>query len=230
MLPERYVGELLVAAPDLEQAAQRLIDEANNAGGRDNITVVMFRVEDASMVPAEDPSSTAIMPAAEAAAGGYPSASTEGAPRQATPAPAVAGGTGFGADRLVGRATTKLPLARTQGPAGVSGRRQLGRFGKTMAALVTILVLLFFFGAGGYLASRQLYFIGTDEQGTVVVYRGFPYKLPFGIPMYETYYISGVPASLIPADRRTAFLNHELHSETSSFKLINDLELGKISG
>ena len=62
--------------------------------------------------------------------------------------------------------------------------------------------MLALIGGGGYLASRQLYFLGTNGQGTVVVYRGFPYVLPLGIPMYETFYVSGVPASTIPADRR----------------------------
>ena len=61
------------------------------------------------------------------------------------------------------------------------------------------MVVLCLIGAGGYLASRQLYFLGTNGQGTVVVYRGFPYVLPLGIPMYETYYVSGVPAASIPA-------------------------------
>jgi protein phosphatase len=90
-------------------------------------------------------------------------------------------------------------------------------------------LLLFLFGGGGYLASRQLYFLGTDAQGTVVVYRGFPFDFA-GVNLYETYYVSGVPAVLIPASRRKTVLNHELHAETAAFKLINDLELDKISG
>ena len=44
MLPEQQIEETLVDAPDLSTAADRLIDEANEAGGRDNITVVLFRV------------------------------------------------------------------------------------------------------------------------------------------------------------------------------------------
>ncbi len=44
MLPEQQIEETLVEAPDLSTAADLLIDAANDAGGRDNITVVLFRV------------------------------------------------------------------------------------------------------------------------------------------------------------------------------------------
>jgi protein phosphatase len=46
MVPDDRVAELLTAAPDLRSAARSLIDAANAAGGRDNITVILFRVED----------------------------------------------------------------------------------------------------------------------------------------------------------------------------------------
>ncbi len=39
------------AEPDLERAGERLIAEANEAGGRDNITVVLFRLEDVDAEP-----------------------------------------------------------------------------------------------------------------------------------------------------------------------------------
>src|SRR5580700_5044050 len=47
MISEDRVKEVLATAPALDAAAQALIDEANAAGGRDNITVVLFRIEDA---------------------------------------------------------------------------------------------------------------------------------------------------------------------------------------
>jgi hypothetical protein len=107
--------------------------------------------------------------------------------------------------------------------------RHFGLLGKTVAALTALLVVLCLVGGGGYLASRQLYFLGTNGQGTMVVYRGFPYVLPFGVPMYETFYVSGVPASTIPADRRKQWLNHAMRDETSAISMINALELGQIN-
>jgi protein phosphatase len=37
------VGEILAASDSLDEAVDRLVEEANQAGGRDNITVVCFR-------------------------------------------------------------------------------------------------------------------------------------------------------------------------------------------
>jgi serine/threonine protein phosphatase PrpC len=46
MIPEARVAEVLTAAPSLAAAGRSLIDAANDAGGRDNITVVLFRLEE----------------------------------------------------------------------------------------------------------------------------------------------------------------------------------------
>src|SRR5437763_8225846 len=46
MISEERVKEILSSAGTLEQRGDALIDEANEAGGRDNITVVLFRLED----------------------------------------------------------------------------------------------------------------------------------------------------------------------------------------
>ena len=88
--------------------------------------------------------------------------------------------------------------------------------------------MLVLIGSAGYLASRQLYFVGTNAQGIVTIYRGFPYDLPFGIPMYETFYVSGVPASTIPAPRRSQLLNNNLRSQSDATSLVMDLEQGKL--
>ena len=100
---------------------------------------------------------------------------------------------------------------------------------KLVAALVAVLAVLLLVGGGGYLASRQLYFIGTNSQGIVTVYRGFPYQLPGGLNLYETYVVSGVPASLVPADRRSQFFDNQLRSQSSALSLVRQLELGRIS-
>ncbi len=213
MLLERRVQEILGASPTLVTAAERLIDEANAAGGRDNITVVLFRVEEVPVEELVNQPTEVGMPA-------FGEAAPEMELVPVTPPPVM-----------------RARLARRQGwkprmPAGFTHaaehERHFGRLGKTFAALVAVASVLFLVGGGGYLASRQLYFLGTNGQGTVVVYRGFPYVLPFGIPMYETFYVSGVPASLIPADRRGALLDHAIHGQTGAIQLINQLEMGKI--
>src|SRR6185312_16827265 len=109
------------------------------------------------------------------------------------------------------------------------GRRKMPRYAKVLVALFSVLVVLALVGAGGYLATRQLYFIGTDQQGIVTVYRGLPYDLPGGIRLYETFYTSGLPASLVPADRRDSLLNNNLRSQSDATSLVMDLETGKIA-
>ncbi len=210
MLPESEIQELLVEARDLSTAADRLIDAANTAGGRDNITVVLFRVELASEVATDLDQPTMIGAAATVAAEGGRSAPAR-EPRRA---------------RLQGF-KPHVPAGFVQ-PA--ARERHFGVLGKTVAATTAVAFVLFLIGAGGYIASRQLYFLGTNGQGTVVLYRGFPYVLPFGIPMYETYYVSGVPAASIPPVRRSTLLNHAMRDQTNATNLINDLELGKITG
>ena len=98
-----------------------------------------------------------------------------------------------------------------------------------MAATVAVLAVLLLVGGGGYLATRQLYFIGTNSQGIVTIYRGLPYDLPAGIPLYETYFESGVPASVVPPDRRQEIFNNDLRSQSDAVKLVRSIELGKVS-
>lgn len=46
MIGDEKIRELLMGATSLDAAARTLVDEANRAGGRDNITVIVFQVED----------------------------------------------------------------------------------------------------------------------------------------------------------------------------------------
>jgi PPM family protein phosphatase len=242
MLPEAQINEIVSSAPNLRVAADRLIDEANEAGGRDNITVVLFRIEEVGgwgdggpADSVDQPTEIRLTPVGAASAGAdrdadsgdedpeSPEATTEAATGPAPVAPPKAAMVPPAKGR-------RAPLARTQGRAPARRERHFGAIGKLVAGLVSLAIVLFLFGGGGYLASRQLYFLGTNSRGLVTVYRGFPYVLPFGIRLYETFYTSGVPASLIPPDRRTTLLDHDLRSQTAATKLVNDLELGEVSG
>lgn len=217
MVPDERITDVLAASSGLEQMADALIDEANAAGGRDNITVVLFRIEDADGDgPADEATMVGLAPAAGTDSGArWTTASVPPAP---PPAPLVPGE----------RKTPRAPLARTQGAPAPVRARPARRFGKVLAALLAVVIVLFLVGAGGYLASRQLYFLGTNSQGVVTVYRGLPYELPAGIRLYETFYVSGVPAARVPADRRKSLFDHNLRSQKDASSLIRDLELGKL--
>jgi protein phosphatase len=215
MITDSQVAAVLSRSDNLNDAAQGLIDEANQAGGRDNITVVLFRLEEVGAgAPVEEPTAVAL---------------------QAVPATAPQAPVPFAPPPSITTPEPKPPrrgprLARRQGrPAPASGTRRTSRFRKPIAALIAVIVVLFLVGGGGYLATRQLYFIGTNNEGVVTIFRGLPYDLPAGIHLYESYYVSGVPASEIPPDRRGTLLNHNLRSESSAAKLVRQLELGQLS-
>jgi serine/threonine protein phosphatase PrpC len=255
MVAEERIAAILADAGGLDAAADALIREANAAGGRDNITVVLFRVEEVGGA-VEQPTEIAPQRAAPRGTGAAMRTGTGAAMRTGTDAGAAApagaagySGGGHGSPTAtvarpsVGLTGGKTPpaaprhpgsprLAHTQRrPAGAppAPRRRSERFVKTASALTALVIVLALVGGGGYLASRQLYFIGTDAQGIVTIYRGFPYQLPLGIKLYETYYQSGVPAALVPADRRAVFFSDDLLSQTRAQNLVMDLERGQIS-
>jgi PPM family protein phosphatase len=213
MVSEERVAEILQDSQRLNDSAQALIDEANRAGGRDNITVVLARLEDveAGADGATDAPTMVGMPAA-APADGVPEASL---PRAAPATPAAA-------------ATLERPTRAPEPATEPVNRRRL-RYSKPAAVLLAVVIVLCLIGAAGYLATRQLYFIGTNQQGVVTIYRGLPYELPAGIHLYETFYVSGVPATLVPPDRRSALFNNSLRSESSAATTVRQLELGRIS-
>jgi PPM family protein phosphatase len=212
MVSEEGVAEILAASHSLAAAADALVDAANRAGGRDNITVVLCRLEEAG---GDGPIDQATMAGGKGTAAAPPVAG-EAQPRvrPLSPIPATAG---------------RSRGAGGRDGAGRTSRRRMPRLVKALAAAFALVVVLFLIGAGGYLASRQLYFIGTNQQGIVTIYRGLPYSLPAGINLYETFYTSGVPASQVPAARRGDLFNNHLRSQSDATSLVRDLELGRIA-
>jgi len=214
MVSEERVEEILASSDSLKAAAQGLIDEANAAGGRDNITVVLFRVEDVEggVDGVVDQPTMVGAPAVARSASGATGASGVS---KAEPAPRIRAG------RHSGEAAVTSGVVRE--------RRHLLRRHKAVAALIAVVIVLALIIAGGYLATRNLYFIGTNANGIVTIYRGLPYDLPAGIHLYETFYVSGVPASLVPPDRRSAVFNNDLRSESDAAGIVRALELGQLA-
>jgi PPM family protein phosphatase len=231
MISEEQIAEILAAESNLDRAGDRLIDAANDSGGRDNITVVLFRLEDVGGNGAADEATVVGMqpPAADDPVIGRGAGDGAASSGDASPT----GGAILTVPPPSLRQRRPSPrLARTQGrPEGSAPRRRRRseRFIKTMAALAAIAIVVFVVGGGAYLASREYFFIGTNSDGIVTIFRGFPYNLPFGIRMYEQVYVSGVPVSAVPADRRTQLLNHQLRSQGNAISLVHAAELGQLS-
>jgi serine/threonine protein phosphatase PrpC len=71
MVTDERIAEVLASSASLREAADRLVAEANEAGGRDNITIVAFRLEEVGAAvgvvpePTPEEGATLVGPAAE---------------------------------------------------------------------------------------------------------------------------------------------------------------------
>jgi serine/threonine protein phosphatase PrpC len=222
MISDEEVESILRGAGGLDEAAQALIRAANQSGGRDNITVVLFRLGDGggadmeAEAAASDETMAGNLKAEDVAAAGEEGASGgEGASTVATMRPRAE------------PATTGAPAARRPPP-----RRKRRRRGRLRMALRTVfaLVVIGAVGVGLYAASRQVYFVGTNDAGLVTLYRGLPYDLPLGIHLYQQEYASGVPAGEIPRTRRSRVLDHSWRDRGDALDLVRQLELGRLAG
>jgi protein phosphatase len=211
MISDSELATLLRAAPSLESAAEALVRAANQSGGKDNITVVLFRLDDDGAGPAGDHPT-----AEETIHQGLTVDDVKAAAEER--------------DRLA-TAAAPIPEAAVPRRADQTAAAPAKRRRSRLRILATTGVLLIVIGAlavGAYAAARQVYFVGTDDAGLVTVYRGLPYDLPLGIDLYSAQYRSGVPATSIPAARRDRVLDHEWRSASDADDLVRQLETGAL--
>lgn len=231
MLSEEHVAELVRSHARLRDAGEALIAAANEAGGRDNITVVLFRLEDSS-APAAGLTAQTAEQAALAPAGADARGAVEAIPHAEEKGDG-APGSGEPDDALAPSAPARRPVqprrprpaAQPGSPNGRRKRRRLRRLARAAIALVVLGAI----AAGAYLAVQSVYFIGTNSRGLVTLYRGVPYQLPGGIELYSSDYVSGVSAATLSPARRGTLLDHSLHSQAKAGSLIRSLELGQLS-
>ena len=107
---------------------------------------------------------------------------------------------------------------------------RLQRSARRIGALLAVCTILVAGVIGARQALRSVYFIGTDESGLITLYRGLPYELPLGIRLYETEYVSGMPARALSEQRRAAVLDHTLRSRRDAVDLVRAIENGRIEG
>ena len=202
MLDDDQIARLLSRSSSLDAALRALVDEANRAGGRDNLTVVAFRLEDAAAPRA-------------GTEGGAP-ADAEGA----TLVGAAAEEAGLTATEVRRRAAAAAARKRQEELDGRPRHRGLKIAAKSLAALLVIAAIAF----GAWYANRQVWFLGTDEGGRVALYRGVPYELPFGVQLYSERYASPVQTEALPERRREAVTGHKWRSRSDAVSLIEDIE------
>ncbi|MFL5872092.1 MAG: Stp1/IreP family PP2C-type Ser/Thr phosphatase [Solirubrobacterales bacterium] len=200
MLDDETIGRILARATSLQAAVRALVDEANRAGGRDNITVVAFRVEDTAAPAAANPG---VRP-------------EEGA----TLIGSAAEEEGLTGTEVRRRAAAEAARRRREELDAGGGRRRLRTVAKVAAVLLVIAAVAF----GAWYGNRQIWFLGTDDSGRVALYRGAPYELPFGIQLYGERYSIPVQTEALPARRQDAVTGHKLRSRSDAVSLIEDIE------
>jgi PPM family protein phosphatase len=204
MVREDRVREILRASDSLQSAVDALISEANEMGGRDNITVVLFRVDSDDQAAARD---GAGLDQTVVGLGAPPPEPETGEQQAVAAAPPPA--------------PPPLPKARARAP-----RRRRRRWRAVVIALI-VLALLAGATVGAVAAIRSVYFVGQDERGLVTLYRGVPYELPLGIDLFDSQYVSSVPARTLTPLQRRRLLDHQLRSREDAADLVRGLERGR---
>jgi len=200
MLDDEAISRILIRATSLQAAVRALVDEANRAGGRDNITVVTFRVEDTAAPAAANPGSRP----------------EEGA----TLIGASAEEEGLTATEVRRRAAAEAARRRRE---EMTSRPRGGRW-RTAAKAAAVVLAIAAVAFGAWYGNRQIWFLGSDDAGRVALYRGAPYELPFGIDLYSERYSIPVQAESLPPRRQEAVTGHKLRSRDDAVSLIEDIE------
>ena len=201
MVREDRVREILAGSDSLRAAVDSLVVEANEMGGRDNITVVVFRVDSDDAAGVEGPADD------ETVVGLRPPEPEPDTGEQAVLPPA--------------------PVEeRRRAPRAGAPRRPRRRVRRALLAVV-VLAILAGAAAGAIAGMRSVYFVGQDERGLVALYRGVPYELPLGVDLYETEYVSSVPARTLTPTQRRRLLDHQLRSREDAAEIVRELERGR---
>jgi PPM family protein phosphatase len=220
MVPDARVKDILEGAASLADAGRELIGAANEAGGRDNITVILFRLEevDGGM---ETAGGTTELATWEGETSGHESVASDEQEAEYRRTGTMA------LSAVKPRAEPiKEPPPRTA-PLPAQARKRRRR--RIPGGLIFVVILLAIVLAALWTASRAVYFVGVDDtSGIVTIYRGIPYELPFGIDLYERDYASGVRLEQVPPARRVTFTDHKLRSHDDARNLVIELERGRL--
>jgi PPM family protein phosphatase len=196
MVSETVISEILAESQDdPERAARVLLSAALDAGGNDNITIVVVDVK-------EQPASE-VRERSESRSGGTlaPGYSGQGVEAPSTP------------PRARPRRSTRA--ARRKRSRGF--RRALGKLVRGLAIVLVLVAAL----TPVYLWGSSRYFFEFDE-GEVVAYQGLPYA-PFGIELNQEWRRPGLTESQIKDPYQKPIENHKLYTRDQAEQVLEDL-------
>jgi serine/threonine protein phosphatase PrpC len=226
MISEDEVAEILRDRESLEDAAEKLVAAANENGGKDNITVVLFRLgsdgeDDGESGDTLGDQATQAGLSAEAVRAEVAKADatkTDAAKADAAP-PRQTGAVKIPASRAE-ESSPQRSAVRLQRAPPLHRRRR-----RRYVTGVVVLVVLAAVVAGLYALDRKFWFVGTNDRGQVTLFRGLPYDLPLGVSLYSEQYQSAVPAAAVSdARQRKYVIDHHPRSEGESVALVRDIE------
>ena len=198
MVSEAGISEILADSPeDPERVARGLLSAALDAGGNDNITIVVVDVKEQ---PAAD-----VRERRDRRSGG-------------TSELLALGPSGQGAEaRTPPRAR---PRRSTKAARPKRSRGFWKGLGKLVRGLAIVLVLVAAL-TPVYLWGSSRYFFEFDE-GEVVAYQGLPYA-PFGIELNQEWRRPGLTESQIKEPYQKPIENHKLYTRDQAERVLEDL-------
>ena len=242
MVPDQQIRETLESTPDPQEASTKLVGMANEAGGMDNITVVILDFEEGEGVEVLAPDSglketdTGVTrqmrtyePAAEGAPAGAPPAP---APPAATRPPDQGGFTAVvsapprRADDTILATAPEAPSAQVpQFEAPPERGRRRGRRRRVAVWIVAVVIVLALAAVGLRLFLDSRWFVGARD-GHVAVFRGIPTQLFGTVNMFglvkEFPTISARKAEGL-APFRDLSDGHTAGSEDDAFRIVDTI-------
>ena len=204
MIPETRIGEILAEAPgDPEKPARSLVSAALDAGGADNVTVIVVDVK-AETAPHEERSGdTHEMPPI-----------ARSGSQAATRAPAKRSSR---MEREPQAKSRSRPSRQTKVARRKRRRSRFGSFVRGLAAVLVVVVAL----TPAYLWGSSRYFLSIDE-GEVVAYRGLPYA-PLGVELNEEWRRTDVEWWEVKTPYQDPIDNHKLYTKGEIEQVLQDL-------
>jgi serine/threonine protein phosphatase PrpC len=204
MVPETKISEILLGSKDdPEQAARGLLSAALEAGGNDNITVVIIDVKEQAAPP------RGVRSRREERQDGTSEMLAVGAQEQSN---------------TDSDTPSRGAKSRTRRHAKVARRKRRSGFRKALGNLVrglAIVVVLVLALTPAFLWGSSRYFFEFTD-GEVVAYQGLPYA-PLGFELNQEWRRPGVTESEIKDPYRNPIENHKLYTKDEAEKVLGDL-------